>query len=127
METSVSTVDGLTIEFGTDKEYVSTADLDSRLNTLQQSQATQLTASLNELNDRQVTTNQLLLRTLLQTSRQERHEDLQNVLALMESVQAERAVSTEESLRFLIASQRRDREEIRELNNALLQVNNRNY
>ena len=76
----------------------------------------------------QVTTNQLLLRTVLDTSRAERREDLQNLVYLLEESQAERDTSTAESLRFLINSQLRDRQQIRELSDALLQVDtDRNY
>jgi ferritin len=48
------------------------------------------------------------------------------MLVLWEEAQDQRDMSTEDSLRFLIASQVQDRREIQDLNEAL-ETNNRNF
>ena len=121
-EARISTTDGFTIDFSPQQNYVAQAELDSRLRTIQDAQTAMMDTSVARLTDQQIATNQLLLRSVLDTSRAERRQDLQSLVVLLEETQAERSVSTEESLRYLIASQLRDREEIKELNDALLQV-----
>lgn len=126
-EARISTVDGLTVDFaGNSARYVSQTELTARITQVQLQQRAELDTSVQKLNSQQITTNQLLLRTVLDTSRQERRKDLGNMLVLWEEVQDQRAMSTEESLRFLIASQVQDRREIRDLNEAL-ETNNRNF
>ena len=123
-EARISTTDGLTISFGGQENIVTVEQLNAAIGNLENRQDT----SLVNFTDRQVATNQLLLRTLLETSREERRDDLETMLVALQDAQAQREMTTEESLRYLFASQRRDREEIEELSNALLQVNtNRNY
>lgn len=126
-EARISTVDGLTVDFsGSGVRYVSQTELTERLDQVQSLQQTELDMSVQRLTSQQITTNQLLLRTVLDASRQERREDLGNMLVLWEEVQDQRSISTEESLRFLIASQVQDRREIRDLNDAL-ETKNRNF
>jgi hypothetical protein len=126
-EARISTVDGLTVDFaGRDALYVSQSDLTEQITRAQLQQQAELDTSVQKLTGQQITTNQLLLRTVLDTSRQERREDLGNMLVLWEEAQDQRAMSTEDSLRFLIASQVQDRREIQDLNEAL-ETNNRNF
>jgi hypothetical protein len=126
-EARISTVDGLTVDFaGKNARYVSQTELTEQITQVQLQQQADLDTSVQKLNSQQITTNQLLLRTVLDTSRQERREDLGNMFVLWEEAQDQRAMSTEESLRYLIASQVQDRREIRDLNEAL-ETNNRNF
>lgn len=126
-EARISTVNGLTIDFASGNElYVSQSQLTEQLQRAKIQQQTLLDSSVQKLTGQQIETNQLLLRTVLNTSRQERRQDLGNMLVLWEEVQDQRSLSTEESLRFLISSQFQDRQEIEDLHNAL-QVKNRNY
>ncbi len=125
MEARISTVDGLTVDFaGSDSRYVSQPELVQQIASVQNQQRSELDSSVQKLTSQQITTNQLLLRTLLDASRQERREDLGNMLVLWEQAQDQRSMSTEESLRYLIASQIQDRREIEDLNDAILQVSN---
>ena len=126
-EARISTVDGLTVDFaGNEARYVSQTELTERITQVQSQQQAELDTSVQRLTGQQITTNQLLLRTVLDTSRQERREDMGNMLVLWEEAQDQRAMSTEESLRFLIASQVQDRREIQDLNE-VLETNNRNF
>ena len=126
-EARISTVDGLTVDFaGSDDLYVSQSDLTEQITRAQLQLQAELDTSVQKLTGQQITTNQLLLRTVLDTSRQERRQDLGNMLVLWEEAQDQRAMSTEDSLRFLIASQVQDRREIQDLNEAL-ETNNRNF
>jgi hypothetical protein len=132
MEARISTVDGLTVDFaGSNTTFVSQKEMGSQLMSFQNQQQSLLDTSVQRLTNQQIATNQLLLRTILDTSRQERRQDLGNMLVLWEEAQDQRSMSTEESLRFLIASQMRDRQEISDLANALTdntQINNeRNF
>ena len=129
MEARISTVGGLTVDFAaSDSRYVSQPELMQQLASAQNLQRSELDSSVQKLTSQQITTNQLLLRTLLDASRQERRKDLGNMLVLWEQAQDQRSMSTEESLRYLIASQIQDRREIEDLNDALIQVNNdRNF
>jgi len=125
-EVRISTNDGLTIDFG--RDYVSPEQLNQQLVALKNSQKEELNTNVVRLTENQVATNQLLLRTMLDTRRRERREDLGSMLVLLEEQQSQQTNTTQESLRYLIASQVKDRQEIEELNDALLQVDtDRNF
>lgn len=128
-EARVSTVDGFTIDFASmGDRFVSQPELQQQLARVRSQQQSELDSSAQKLTSQQITTNQLLLRTVLDTSRQERREDLGSMLVLWEQAQNQRTMSTEDSLRYLIASQIQDRKEIEDLNDALLRVSNdRNF
>jgi hypothetical protein len=131
-EARISTADGFAVDFSrSDSTFISQQEVGSQLVSFQNQQESQLDASVQRLTNQQIATNQLLLRTILDTSRQERRADLGNMLVLWEEAQDQRSMSTEESLRFLIKSQARDRLEINDLTNALTdntQLNNeRNF
>ena len=129
MEGRISTVGGLSIDFATNgSRYVSRPELMQQLARSQDLQRSEFDSSVQKLTSAQIATNQLLLRTVLNVSRQERREDLGNMLILWEQAQDQRSTSTEESLQYLIASQIRDRREIEVLNDAMLQVStDRNF
>ena len=67
--------------------------------------------------------NQFMLRTLLQTNRDERRQDMNTLVRYWNVSQAEQFENTEESLRYLIASQAEDEKDIRQLSNAFQQIN----
>lgn len=124
MEARISTVDGFTVDFSGDgSRYVSQPELMQQLARSQNQQRSEFDSSVQKLTRTQIATNQLVLRTVLDVSRRERREDLGNLLVLWEEAQDQRSMSTDESLRFLIASQIQDRREIEGLN-AMLNVNN---
>lgn len=116
-QASLSTENGFTLRFGGDN--VTQSQLEQRLARLETRQANQLESGLARLTAQQVQTNQLLLRTMLETSRREREADLANVMNLLEQERGQANTSTRDSLNYLIASQLRDRREIRALHAAL--------
>ncbi len=128
MEARISTVDGLTLDFADNEStFISREELSLELASFQNQQQSQLKSSVQRLTGQQIVTNQMLLRTILETNRQERRQDMGNMLVLWEAAQDQYSMSTEESLRFLITSQAQDRREIRALNSALIdntQLNN---
>ena len=71
------------------------------------------------LTSQQIATNQLLLRAILDTSRQERREDLGDMMVLWDTDRQKRSQMTEESLRYLIRNQAEDKRELRDLSQAL--------
>lgn len=124
----ISTVGGLTLDFaGDDSRYISRPELMQQLARSQNLQRSEFDSNVQKLTSAQITTNQLLLRTVLNVTRQERRDDLGTMLVLWERSQDQRSTSTEESLRYLIASQIQDRREIEDLNNALQVNNDRNF
>ncbi len=113
----VSTADGFTVRFG--EAYATRDQLETSMEQLQQDQAQQLQAGIDRLTSQQVASNQLLLRTALDLSRQERREEMSNLVTLMDDRRDRRYRETEESLRYLVASQVEDRRNIRQLNQAI--------
>ncbi len=125
-EARISTIDGLTIDFaGVEDRFVSQTEFTRQLVSLQEQQQATLDTNVRKLTNQQITTNQLLLRTVLDASREERREELGNMLVLWEADQDQRTMSTEESLRYLIASQVQDRREIEQLSSVILDDNRR--
>ncbi len=76
-------------------------------------------ARFDKLTDQQVESNQLLVRTLLETSRNERQEELTTLVNYWNASQAQYLQNTEDSLRYLLASQVEDERDIQQLNDAL--------
>lgn len=113
------------IGFAEQKDLVSTEELDRRLSILQQDNQRAFYANVDRLTTRQVATNQLLLRTILEVSRQERREDLGNMMVLWDTDRQRRNRMTEESLRYLIRNQAQDKLELRDLSLALRGFDNR--
>ena len=113
----VSSNDGLTLRMGRD-EYVST----TALADFRSQQDSQLNQGLEKLTAQQVASNQLILRTLLDTSRKERREDFTTLVTYWNSVQARQFQETEENLRYLLATQAEDERDIQQLSNALQQI-----
>lgn len=74
------------------------------------------------LTDQQVASNQLVLRTMLDTSRQERKEDLATLVTYWNTTQARQYQQTEEDLRYLLASQAEDEKDIQQLSDAFQRI-----
>lgn len=118
----ISTTDGFNIGFG--QTYATAEQLDARVQQLKEDQEMQLRAGINKLTSQQVASNQLLLRTVLDLSRQERREELSEVVTLLDESQDQRYRETEQSLRYLVESQLEDRRNIKQLNQAIRLVAN---
>lgn len=125
-QVQVSTNDGLTVHFGkalVDEAYVD-ARLENRLNEFEQNQQAMLATNIDRLTDQQAASNQLVLRTLLETNRQERRDEMTQLVTLLDEAQSQRTERTEASLRYLIASQLEDRRNIQQLGQAIQLVAN---
>ncbi len=88
----------------------------------QQVQARIVDQGISKLTAQQVASNQLMLRTLLSTSREERRQELTTLVSYWSETQAIQAEEMQESLRFLIASQAEDEKDIRQLSSAFQQI-----
>jgi hypothetical protein len=115
---------GFTISFAAQDNPVSAGELEQRLSMVQQDYQRSFNANLNRLTSQQVATNQVLLRTILETSRQERREDLGDIMVLWDSDRQRRNQMTQESLRYLIRNQAEDKRELRDLSQALRSYDN---
>ncbi|MCB1644346.1 MAG: zf-HC2 domain-containing protein [Pseudomonadales bacterium] len=113
--------DGLSIRFGGD--FIDQQTLEQRLTAFEDDQQQQLQSGLQKVSEQQLASDQLLLRTLLDTSRKERGEDLRQVVNLIDEYQDQRTEQTNESLRYLIASQVEDKRNIEQLTRAILRSN----
>lgn len=118
----ISTADGFSVQFG--ESYATAEQVDARVQQLKRDQEMQLQAGFNKLTSQQVASNQLLLRTVLDLSRQERREELSEVVTLLDETRDQRYRETEQSLRYLVESQLEDRRNIRQLNQAIRLVAN---
>lgn len=77
---------------------------------------------LRELAARQVASDQLVLRSVIETSRQERKEDMSMLVSYMNASQAKQYQQTEENLRYLLASQAEDERDIKQLSQAFARI-----
>lgn len=114
----VETSDGVAIRFGGDS-YL-TAEHFEEYKTEQTDQWNQ---RLDELSAMQVASDQLVLRSVLQASREERREELTTLVSYWNTTQAQQQRETDENLRYLLASQAEDEKDIQQLSNAFRQIN----
>lgn len=113
----VSMANGLSVSFGGD--YVHQQELAQELSQLRDEQRAALSDSMDKVAANQVANNQLVLDTLLTTSRNERREDMENLVSLVQDAQTRQTRQTRSSLQYLIASQVQDRRDIQQLDHAL--------
>ncbi|MBO6658213.1 MAG: zf-HC2 domain-containing protein [Pseudomonadales bacterium] len=116
-DASIDTSNGVVLKFGSD-EYVS----EQTFAVYQAEQADRWDERLDELTARQVASDQLVLRSVLQASRQERKQELTTLVNYWNTTQAQQYRETEEHLRFLLTSQAEDEKDIRQLSNAFHQI-----
>lgn len=118
----VSTSNGLQVSFG-EKDFLTNADLEQKITSLQSQlndqQSEQLQRNVANLSSRQVATNQLLLKTILERSREERREDIDTLLTNWYLSQNYQTEQTNESLRTLLFNQVEDRRNINQINKLL--------
>jgi len=113
----ISTANGLSINFG--GNYVSRTELAQRLENLEVDQKNLLQTSVQKLTDQQITTSQLLMKSMLTASRVERREDLYQVIALVDEAQDQQSQFTNNSLKVLLSNQLEDRRNLNKINKAL--------
>ncbi|HKI73219.1 MAG TPA: hypothetical protein VJ998_01155 [Pseudomonadales bacterium] len=116
-QVQVSTKDGLSVSFG--HGYVGRQELATQLRQLRDQQQANLSASIARLSNTQAANNQLVMNTLLTRSRDERRQDLSNLLTIFQDSQARQSRQTQDSLQYLVASQVQDRRDIKQLDHAL--------
>ena len=87
----------------------------ARLGDLESSSEEYLAGAVAQLRQDQVSTNQLLARSLMAQSRQERREDMAELVRLMDGLQVQRQQDTENNLQYLISTQIEDRRDIEAL------------
>jgi hypothetical protein len=113
----VTTGSGVSLTFGS-PGYVSEATF---LET-QQKQRAEFGQQLQLLATQQVSSDQLVLRSVLQASREERRQDFGSLVTYWSSAQARQYQETEESFRYLLASQAEDEKDIQQLSAAFQQI-----
>jgi hypothetical protein len=117
----ISTADGLSIHFG-EPSSVTEAALTQVLTELELRQADKFNQRVSNLSNQQVAANQLLLRTVMEMSREERKEELSTLLTVWDYAQVQRTQQTKESISLLLASQLEDKRNISQINRLLRQA-----
>lgn len=100
---------GFRVVVGT-SQYVTQSDFEN-FSRDQRQQLTQLAST-------QVASDQLVLRSMLEASREERREDLTTLVSYLNAAQARQRQQTETDLRYLLASQAEDERDIQQLSQA---------
>lgn len=116
-DASIDTSHGVVLRFGSD-DYLTTKSFAE----YQAEQSGRWEQRLDELSARQVASDQLVLRSVLQASREERKEELTTLVDYWSATQAQQYRETEENLRYLLASQAEDEKDIQQLSNAFHQI-----
>ena len=117
---NIDTKDGLSIQFG--QSGIDETQFENLLTELKLEQSEQLDTTVATLNSQQVAANQLVLRTVMEISRDERKEELSTLLSVWDYNQDQRSQQTEESLSVLFASQLEDKRNIDQINRLLRQA-----
>ena len=120
-QTNISTADGLSIRFGAESG-ISEETFAKVLTELELRQAEELEQRVSTLSSQQVAATQLLLRTVMEMSREERKDELSTLLTVWDYAQDQRAHQTEESISLLLASQVEDKRNINQINRLLRQA-----
>ena len=117
---NIDTKDGLSIQFG--QSGIDETQFENLLTELKLEQSEQFDTTVATLNSQQVAANQLVLRTVMEISRDERKEELSTLLSVWDYNQDQRSQQTEESLSVLFASQLEDKRNIDQINRLLRQA-----
>lgn len=115
------TDDGFRLRVGRDG-YVTTEQLTQVSTDLTSHQSGYIDRRFQQLTSQQNAGNQLLLRTMLETSREERKEDLGVLVSYLNANQARQHQQTEAELRYLMASQVEDEKDIKQLSEAFTRI-----
>lgn len=118
---TIDTSNGFKIAFGA-QGGLDDAAMTSLLAEFESKQNNRLTDTITTLSTQQVAANQLLLRTVMEMSREERKEELSNLLTVWGYAQDQRRLQTKESISVLLASQVEDRRDIEQINRLLRQA-----
>lgn len=99
--------------------YVSEASLDTRLQDWSIQQENRLAEAVYTLTERQNEANEWMLTSLLETSRQERRQDLNTLAAVWSRHQEQQVNATGKGIRYLMAKQQEDDRELAQLRQAI--------
>lgn len=121
-QVQISTANGLTVHFG--DTFASPREVAQQIDALRTEQEMLLKASMDRISNQQAASDQLVLRTLLETSRSERRQDMSNLVTVLQEAQTQEVQRTEASLKYLIAGQLEDRRDIHQLGQAIRLVAN---
>lgn len=113
---------GTRIAFGGPQETVTSAELDQRLEARDKQIQGLLTDNLQTLTAQQLAANQLLLRSVLDVSRQERREDLVSVMSVWATDRQRMERATGESLDYLIRNQVAGQRELQQISSVLREL-----
>lgn len=106
------------------KGYVKIEELEDRLRQVELNYKQRFADVTYELRNQQIESSQLLLRTMLEVNRQERHQDLDKLMTTWVQVQAKQAETTKQGMRYLMGKQQEDDQQIAQLSAAVLTSNN---
>lgn len=99
-------------------------EMDSRFRQFEAKNQAYLSASFDKLNSQQLASNQLLLSTVLEASRNERQDDIKALMAVWSADQQRQTQLTEDSLRFVLLNQARERRNIGNLSTIVSNLTN---
>jgi hypothetical protein len=104
------------------EQLAEVSELHERLDNLATQNEQMLAQTVARTRDQQISTNQFVARSLLDQSREERRDELSQLLLLIEDLQYQRDRETQQNLSYLIAGQIEDRRDIEALNQAFTQA-----
>ena len=113
----VTSDEGITMKVGR-SGYVS----ESELQNFRLTQDAAITDRFDRLTAQQVASDQLMLRSALEVSREERREEFGTLVTYWNTTQAQQLQHTNEELQYLILSQVEDEKDIKQLTSAVQQL-----
>jgi hypothetical protein len=116
---------GLHISLGSEPDLTAYyGEVDSRFKQFDERNQAYLRAGFDKLNSQRLASNQLLLSTVLEASRNERKDDMATLMAVWNADQQRQNQLTEESLRFVLLNQARERRNIGNLSTLVHNLTN---
>lgn len=111
--------------YDNNSNYVNYEELDNRFENLVENQNAKLAQVAYQLKSEQLESNQLLLNSLLKVGRQERHQDMNNLMATWVQFQGEQSEPTVQGLKYLLAKQQNDDLQLKQLRTAINKGSNK--
>ena len=108
---------GIAIRFG-QPGYVT----EDAMAAMSQKQSELFLSQIERVADQQVASDQLVLRTVLEASREERRDETATLVSLWSATQARQAEQTQRNFRYLLASQAEDEKDIEQLSAAFQEI-----
>lgn len=115
-QVNIDTSDGIRFSLGPD--YITEAQVEAQLAQVR----LDYEARIDRLRQQQAAGDQLVLTSLLQTSRRERRDDMRDLVSVLNDAESRRDARTRDALDYLISTQQEDRKDIQQLNQAIQRV-----